>query len=259
MICAWYLAGFRTRTRVLLRFNFDTWTPTTDPPRITSLLAPALPVEATRISTGARSSSSRFSSASSPRTGSSATVPTPTRRKSTTTSSSQTLTEHQIYKDEKHPLELLIEDGNTTQTLSGYYLEADPGPRRNRRGSSTRRSSSTSTRTSKSGSTTRSSQLTKIRNRSNVLMTTLLSFAPILLFLLILYWLFRQQIRMAGKGAMNFGKSKARMMARDKNKITFKDVAGVDEAKDEVQELVEFLKDPKKVPEARRTHPERAC
>src|SRR5438552_897076 len=55
-----------------------------------------------------------------------------------------------------------------------------------------------------------------------------------------------QQIRMAGKGALNFGKSKARMLARDKNKITFKDVAGVEEAKDEVQELVEFLRDPKK-------------
>src|SRR5438876_3435910 len=51
---------------------------------------------------------------------------------------------------------------------------------------------------------------------------------------------------MAGKGALNFGKSKARMLARDNNKITFKDVAGVEEAKDEVQELVEFLRDPKK-------------
>ena len=76
--------------------------------------------------------------------------------------------------------------------------------------------------------------------------TTLLSFLPIVIFLLILYFLFRQQIRMAGKGALNFGKSKARMMARDKNKITFKDVAGVEEAKDEVQELVEFLRDPKR-------------
>src|SRR5262249_41123159 len=57
---------------------------------------------------------------------------------------------------------------------------------------------------------------------------------------------FRQQSRRAGKGALNFGKSKAKMMARDKNKITFKDVAGVEEAKEEVSELVEFLKDPKK-------------
>src|SRR5436189_6125287 len=51
---------------------------------------------------------------------------------------------------------------------------------------------------------------------------------------------------MAGKGALNFGKSKARMLARDKTKITFRAVAGVEEAKDEVQELVEFLRDPKK-------------
>ena len=51
---------------------------------------------------------------------------------------------------------------------------------------------------------------------------------------------------MAGKGALSFGKSKARMLAKDKNKTTFRDVAGVEEAKEEVAELVEFLKDPKK-------------
>src|SRR5947207_9786473 len=81
---------------------------------------------------------------------------------------------------------------------------------------------------------------------SNMLAQTVVGFLPIALFLLVLYFLFRQQIRMAGKGALNFGKSKARMLARDKNKITFRDVAGVEEAKDEVQELVEFLRDPKK-------------
>lgn len=78
------------------------------------------------------------------------------------------------------------------------------------------------------------------------LASALLSMTPILLFLLILYFFFRQQIRMAGKGALNFGKSKARMLARDKNKITFKDVAGVEEAKEEVTEIVEFLRDPKR-------------
>ncbi len=84
------------------------------------------------------------------------------------------------------------------------------------------------------------------KEESNVVAGAILSFLPIILFVLVLYFLFRQQIRMAGKGALNFGKSKARMLSRDKNKITFKDVAGVEEAKEEVQEIVEFLRDPKK-------------
>jgi cell division protease FtsH len=84
------------------------------------------------------------------------------------------------------------------------------------------------------------------KSENNYFASLLVGMTPILLFLLILYFFFRQQIRMAGKGALNFGKSKARMLARDKNKITFKDVAGVEEAKEEVTEIVEFLRDPKK-------------
>jgi cell division protease FtsH len=84
------------------------------------------------------------------------------------------------------------------------------------------------------------------KSDNNLLAGALLSFLPIAIFLLILYFFFRQQIRMAGKGALNFGKSKARMLSRDKNKITFKEVAGVEEAKEEVEEIVDFLKDPKK-------------
>src|SRR5438445_9195711 len=61
-----------------------------------------------------------------------------------------------------------------------------------------------------------------------------------------IWFFFIRQIKMAGKGALSFGKSKARMLSKEKNKTTFKDVAGVEEAKEEVSELVEFLKDPKK-------------
>ncbi len=76
---------------------------------------------------------------------------------------------------------------------------------------------------------------------------TLLSlYLPLIFLVFLLYLLFRHQLRSAGRGAMSFGKSKAKMLAMDKNKITFKDVAGVEEAKEEVWEIVEFLKDPKK-------------
>jgi cell division protease FtsH len=83
-------------------------------------------------------------------------------------------------------------------------------------------------------------------DNSSMLLSFFLNLLPIFLIILLIYFFFRQQIRMAGKGALSFGKSKARMLARDKNKVTFKDVAGVEEAKDEVQEIVEFLKDPKR-------------
>jgi cell division protease FtsH len=76
------------------------------------------------------------------------------------------------------------------------------------------------------------------------------SFGMQLMFFLALglfvWFFFIRQLKMAGKGALNFGKSKARMLAKERNKTTFKDVAGVEEAIEEVSELVEFLKDPKK-------------
>lgn len=74
----------------------------------------------------------------------------------------------------------------------------------------------------------------------------LLSLLPFLLIIGLLYFLFARQIRMAGKGAMSFGKSRAKMLTRDDKVATFKDVAGCDEAKEEVSEIVDFLRDPKK-------------
>src|SRR5271155_870254 len=69
---------------------------------------------------------------------------------------------------------------------------------------------------------------------------------PILIIMGVLYFLFVRQLRQAGRGALNFGKSRAKLLTRDRDKVTFGDVAGCDEAKEEGSEVVEFLKDPKK-------------
>jgi len=72
------------------------------------------------------------------------------------------------------------------------------------------------------------------------------SILPIVIIFGLLYFLFIRQVRAAGHGALSFGKSRARLLNRERNKVTFKDVAGINEAEEEVQEIIEFLKDPKK-------------
>ncbi|MBX2848514.1 MAG: ATP-dependent zinc metalloprotease FtsH [Acidiferrobacterales bacterium] len=69
---------------------------------------------------------------------------------------------------------------------------------------------------------------------------------PILLFIGVWIYLMRQMQGGGGKGAMSFGKSRARMLDQDKNRVTFDDVAGVEESKEEVSEIFEFLRDPSK-------------
>ncbi|HMP90879.1 MAG TPA: ATP-dependent zinc metalloprotease FtsH [Kiritimatiellia bacterium] len=86
----------------------------------------------------------------------------------------------------------------------------------------------------------------KITPQNPFVMQLLSSIIPFILILGLLYFLFMRQMKAAGKGAMNFGKSRARLLTRGKNKITFSDVAGIEEAKEELQEIVDFLKDPKK-------------
>ncbi|MDQ0465105.1 cell division protease FtsH [Caulobacter ginsengisoli] len=79
----------------------------------------------------------------------------------------------------------------------------------------------------------------------NILLSLLFNALPVLL--LIGVWIFfMRQMQGGARGAMGFGKSKARLLTENKNKVTFEDVAGVDEAKEELAEIVDFLKDPAK-------------
>jgi len=83
-------------------------------------------------------------------------------------------------------------------------------------------------------------------DRGSIWKTILVNTLPILLFIGVWIYLMRQMQGGGGKGAMSFGKSRARMLNQDNNRVTFDDVAGVEESKEEVQEVVEFLRDPSK-------------
>jgi cell division protease FtsH len=83
--------------------------------------------------------------------------------------------------------------------------------------------------------------------RQGILMQIFISWFPFLLLIAVWIYLMRQmQGGGNGRGALSFGKSRARMLGEDQVRVTFNDVAGVDEAKEEVMELVEFLRDPGK-------------
>ena len=83
--------------------------------------------------------------------------------------------------------------------------------------------------------------------QQGLLMTIFISWFPMLLLIAVWIFFMRQmQGGGSGRGALSFGKSRARMLGEDQVKVTFSDVAGVDEAKEEVSELVDFLRDPAK-------------
>jgi len=85
----------------------------------------------------------------------------------------------------------------------------------------------------------------KPRERS-ILLGLLFNFLPVLLIIGFWFWMMRNMQQGGGKGAMSFGKSRAKLQGENEVKVTLADVAGCDEAKEEVGELVEFLRDPGK-------------
>ncbi|MGE3537261.1 MAG: ATP-dependent zinc metalloprotease FtsH [Candidatus Tectimicrobiota bacterium] len=85
----------------------------------------------------------------------------------------------------------------------------------------------------------------ELPEKNSYIMQFLLSWAPILL-LIGLWVFFMRQMQSGGSKALSFGKSKARLLSDQKKKATFADVAGVDEAKVELEEIIDFLKDPQR-------------
>ncbi|MDX1292135.1 MAG: ATP-dependent zinc metalloprotease FtsH [Hyphomonas sp.] len=83
-------------------------------------------------------------------------------------------------------------------------------------------------------------------NGQNTFASLIFSILPILLIVGFVFFMMRQMQSGGGRGAMSFGKSRARLLTEKHGRVTFDDVAGVDEAKEELQEIVEFLQDPSK-------------
>ena len=83
-------------------------------------------------------------------------------------------------------------------------------------------------------------------DQPNVLLYILIQSLPFLLILGIAFFALRQVQKGGGSGAMGFGKSKAKLLTEKQGRVTFDDVAGIDEAREELQEIVEFLKDPQR-------------
>jgi cell division protease FtsH len=86
----------------------------------------------------------------------------------------------------------------------------------------------------------------KEQPQTSLFVRILINLAPFLILGLIWYFVMRNLQNGAGRGAMSFGKSKARMLNQQQNRVTFNDVAGIDEAREELQEIVDFLKDPQR-------------
>ncbi|HKO52569.1 MAG TPA: ATP-dependent zinc metalloprotease FtsH [Polyangiaceae bacterium] len=89
-------------------------------------------------------------------------------------------------------------------------------------------------------------KITYQKEEGSPFLTPVLTIVLPMVFVIVMFYLFMRQLQAGGGKAMSFGKSRARLLSESQNKITFADVAGIDEAKDEVEEIIAFLKDPKK-------------
>ncbi|MDR2200534.1 MAG: AAA family ATPase, partial [Puniceicoccales bacterium] len=83
-------------------------------------------------------------------------------------------------------------------------------------------------------------------SNNNLLTSLFISIIPLLIIIILIYVFFIRQFKNASRSALSFGKSRARLVSKDKNRKTFEDFAGYEEAKEEVAEIIDFLKNPQK-------------
>ncbi len=81
---------------------------------------------------------------------------------------------------------------------------------------------------------------------NNLITSIVVSLLPILVFVAIIYFIFSRQLRAAGRGAFQFGKSRARRISPSQERVTMEDVSGISEAKEEMQEIIDYLRDPQR-------------
>ncbi len=86
----------------------------------------------------------------------------------------------------------------------------------------------------------------QFKRQEQSILQPMLSIVLPLLLVVVIFFFFMRQLQAGGGKAMSFGKSKARLLNESQNKVTFEDISGVDEAKEELEEIIEFLRDPKK-------------
>lgn len=159
---------------------------------------------------------------------------------------SELLSEGKIISEPESPVELVVNEKQATQTITGRYRKTEGGG-----GDENLSDFRTTIYIPFNGEVLEKQLLDAgirpaVRSKADLTLDVLFSVIPLLLLLFLFFFIFRGQAGLHARGPFNFGRSTAKITPFGGSKITFKDVAGVEEAREELLELVEILRDPSK-------------